>query len=118
MHQHKFFRKIMKRKLQSTPEAEFEKYRLKTWTISSDTINQMEVYKHYYSSLMVKDDGPTLYNYNINADIERTQYTEAQFTNLTPARIQKYKVDLYQILTTIAKRNMLIGYCQGFNQII
>ena len=74
----------------------------------------MELYKDYYSDLIINypDDIASPYENQINLDLDRTFPQDPFFQE------QKNLTKLKNILLAFSRRETTIGYCQGFNFIV
>ena len=91
-----------------------KKYHPQIWLISSGAKRQMENNKNYYKNLFIDYYKfiPSAFENQINKDIIRT-FTDPN-KNENKELIQKLK----NILIAYTRRNITVGYCQGFNFII
>ena len=90
------------------------KYHPKIWLISSGAKRQMLNNKNYYNNLL---NGyfsviPSAFEKQINLDIPRT------FTESNKYQNEILLTKLKNILIAFSRRNISVGYCQGFNFII
>ena len=90
------------------------KYHPKIWLISSGAKRQMLNNKNYYNNLLngYFSEIPSSFEKQIDLDIPRTFNDLEKYKNKT--LIKKLK----NVLITFTRRNITIGYCQGFNFII
>ena len=91
-----------------------KKYHPKIWLISSGAKRQMLNNKNYYNNLLngYFSEIPSSFEKQIDLDIPRTFNDLEKYKNKT--LIKKLK----NVLITFTRRNITIGYCQGFNFII
>jgi hypothetical protein len=91
-----------------------KKYHPQIWLISSGAKRQMENNKNYYKNLFIDYYKfiPSAFENQINKDIIRTFIDPIKAEN--NELIQKLK----NILIAYSRRNITVGYCQGFNFII
>ncbi len=91
-----------------------KKYHPKIWLISSGAKRQMLNNEHYYNNLLngYFSEIPSSFEKQIDLDIPRTFNDLEKYKNKT--LIKKLK----NVLITFTRRNITIGYCQGFNFII
>ena len=89
-----------------------KEYHPKIWLISSGAKNQIENNKNYYNNLFNDyfNNIPSSYEKQIDKDVMRTFSDNNNQKDLI--------VKLKNILIAYARRNITIGYCQGFNLII
>ena len=87
-------------------------YRLKLWLICSGAQNELKSNPTYYSDLLkLSKEVPSLYSYDIENDLDRTNYKLLKEHSY-------YKDMLRNVLICYSIRNSSIGYCQGFNFIV
>ena len=91
-----------------------KKYHSQIWLISSGAKRQINNNKNYYKNLFIDYYKfiPSAFENQINKDIIRT-FTDP-IKNENKELIQKLK----NILIAYTRRNITVGYCQGFNFII
>lgn len=68
----------------------------------------MKNHPNYYS-ILSNSSIPSPYEHQINMDIQRTFPEDPYFQNIDALK------KLKKILLAYSKRNLSIGYCQGFN---
>ncbi len=90
------------------------KYHPKIWLISSGAKRQILNNKNYYNNLLngYFSEIPSAFEKQIDLDIPRTFSDLEKYKNKT--LIKKLK----NVLIAFSRRNITIGYCQGFNFII
>jgi hypothetical protein len=64
--------------------------------------------KYYYNLLKLSKEVPSLYEQDIEKDLDRSNYKLLSENNY-------YKFMLRNVLICYSIRNSTIGYCQGFN---
>ena len=91
-----------------------KKYHPKIWLISSGAKRQMLNNENYYNNLLngYFSEIPSSFEKQIDLDIPRTFNDLEKYKNKT--LIKKLK----NVLIAFSRRNITIGYCQGFNFII
>ena len=91
-----------------------KKYHPQIWLISSGAKRQMENNKNYYKNLFIDYFKfiPSACENQINKDIIRT------FIDPIKAENNELILKLKNILIAYSRRNITVGYCQGFNFII
>ena len=84
------------------------------WLIASGAKKKMEIYKNYYSDLIINypENVISPYENQINLDLDRTFPQDPFFQ-------EKSNLDkLKNVLLAFSRRESTIGYCQGFNFIV
>ena len=91
-----------------------KKYHPKIWLISSGAKRQMLNNENYYNNLLngYFSEIPSSFEKQIDLDIPRT------FNDLEKYKNKNLIKKLKNVLITFTRRNITIGYCQGFNFII
>ena len=91
-----------------------DKYRKDIWMIASGAKLEMVNHKHYYDNLVYyfPDFIPLVMEKQITLDVRRT------FLKKEEINVEDKEKRLKTILLSYSKRNINVGYCQGFNFIV
>lgn len=84
------------------------------WLLASGAKREIINYRNYYTNLTTgyPKGVPSPYEEQINLDIKRTFPDDSYFAN------DEVLDKLKNILLAYSRRNISIGYCQGFNFIV